>query len=90
MWYNTEGSLMFIAYRHAKFAESGDDSTWRNAKASEKACTMCVRRGNTCLRRLISTYGDVDLGTCVWCQEQSVRCSIAQRGKSSGEGRKRA
>ena len=81
---------MFIAYRHAKFAESGDDSTWRNAKASEKPCTTCVRRGNTCLRRLVSTYGDVDLGTCVWCQERSVRCSIAQRGKSSGEGRKRA
>ena len=89
MRYNTDSSLMFIAYSNAKFAESGDDSTWRNAKASEKACTTCVRRGNTCLRHLVSMYSDVDLRTCVWCQEWSVRCSIAQQGQSSGEGRRR-
>ena len=38
-------------------------------------------------------YGDVDLGACVWCQERSVWCLIAQRGrvgKSSGEKRKRS
>ena len=35
-------------------------------------------------------YGDIDLGTCVWCQERSVQCSIAQRGKGSGKVRKQA
>ena len=53
----------------------------------------CVKCKNTCLRRVIDVYGDVDLGACVWCQERSVRCSIAQRGragKSSGEKRKRS
>ena len=79
---------MFIAYRNVKLAESGDDSLWRNMRASERACTMCVKHGNTCLCQLVSTYGNVDLGTCVWCQEWSVRCSITQWGKSSGEVRK--
>ena len=49
MRYNTEGSSMFIAYRNAKLAELGDYSSWRNARASERACTTCVKRGNTCL-----------------------------------------
>ena len=35
-------------------------------------------------------YGDIDLGTCIWCQERSVRCSIAQGGKGSGKVRKQA
>ena len=46
-----------------------------------------------CLCRVLDVYGDVDLGACVWCQERSVRCSIAQRGragKTSGEKRKRS
>ena len=46
-----------------------------------------------CLRRVINIYSDVDLRACVWCQERSVRCSIAQRGqagKSLGEKRKRS
>ena len=80
---------MFIAYQNTKFAKLGDNSTWRNMRASERACMTCVKRGNTCLHRLVSTYSDVDLGTCVWCQEWSVRCSIAQRGRGLGEGRKR-
>ena len=38
-------------------------------------------------------YGNVNLGVCIWCQEQSVWCSIAQQGhvgKSLGEKRKRS
>ena len=53
----------------------------------------CIKQKNTCLHRIIDTYGNIDLGACVWCQEQSVWCSIAQRGqvgKSSGEKRKRS
>ena len=93
MRYNINGSNVFVAYRNASLADSEDNSNWRNAHASEKACMTCVKRTNTCLRRVIDTYGDVDLGACVWCQERSVRCSIAQRGragKSSGEKRKRS
>jgi hypothetical protein len=94
MRYNHNGSTVFVAYRNASLANSGDDSTWRNARASEKACSACIKRGDTCLRKIVSVYGDVDLGACVWCQERSVRCSIAQRGKarrqSSGEKRKRS
>ena len=54
---------------------------------------MCVKQKNTCLCRVIDMYGNVDLGACVWCQERSVRCSIAQRGqagKTLGEKRKRS
>ena len=40
MQYNTEGSTMFIVYRNARLAELGNDSSWRNARASERACTM--------------------------------------------------
>ena len=53
----------------------------------------CIKRKNTCLCQIIDTYGDIDLRACIWCQEQSVRCSIAQQGrvgKSSGEKRKRS
>ena len=49
MQHNMEGSSMFIAYRNAKFAEWGDDSSWHNARASERACTTSVKHGNTCL-----------------------------------------
>ena len=93
MRYNIDGSNVFIAYRNASLADSEDNSNWHNARASEKACTMCVKRTNTCLRRVIDTYGNVDLGACIWCQECSVWCSIAQQGragKSSGEKRKRS
>ena len=93
MWYNIDGSNVFVAYRNTSLADSKDDMNWRNARASEKACAMCVKRKNTCLRRVIDVYSDVDLGACVWCQERSVRCSIAQRGwvgKTSGEKRKRS
>ena len=53
----------------------------------------CVKRKNTCLRWVIDTYSNVDLRACVWCQERSVRCSIAQQGRagnSLGEKRKRS
>ena len=54
----------------------------------------CIKRKNTCLCQIIDTYGDIDLRACIWCQEQSVRCSIAQQGragkKSLGEKRKRS
>ena len=93
MRYNIDGSNIFVAYRNTSLADSEDNSNWCNARASEKACTTCVKRTNTCLRRVIDMYGDVDLGACVWCQEQSVRCSIAQRGragKTSGKKRKRS
>ena len=93
MRYNIDGSNVFVAYRNASLADSEDNSNWRNTRASEKACTTCVKRTNTCLCRVIDMYSDVDLGACVWCQERSVRCSIAQQGragKSSGEKRKRS
>ena len=78
MRYNIDGSNVFVAYRNASLADSEDNTNWRNACASEKACATCVKRKNTCLRRVIDVYGDVNLGACVWCQECSVRCSIAQ------------
>ena len=93
MCYNIDGSNIFIAYHNALLADSEDVTNWHNACASEKVCMMCVKRNNTCLRWVIDTYSDVDLGACVWCQERSVRCSIAQRGragKSLGEKRKRS
>ena len=93
MRYNIDGSNVFVAYWNASLADSKDDMNWRNARASEKACAMCVKRSNMCLRRVIDVYGDVDLGACVWCQERSVWCSIAQQGwagKTSGEKRKRS
>ena len=77
MRYNIDGSNVFVAYWNASLTDSEDDMNWRNAHAS-KACTMCVKRKNTCLCRVIDVYGDVDLGACVWCQERSVWCSIAQ------------
>ena len=80
MRYNIDGSNVFVAYRNASLADSEDDTNWRNARASEKACTTCVKCKNTCLHRVIDVYGDVNLRACVWCQERSVRCSIAQRG----------
>ena len=93
MRYNIDGSNVFIAYRNASLADSEDNTNWCNACASKRACTTCIKRKNTCLRQVIDTYGDVDLGACVWCQEQSVQCSIAQQGragKDSGEKRNRS
>ena len=93
MRYNIDGSNVFVAYRNASLTDSEDDTNWCNARSSKKACTTCVKRRNTCLHQVIDVYGDVDLGACIWCQEQSVRCSIAQRGrvgKTSGEKRKRS
>ena len=93
MWYNIDGSNVFVAYRNASLADSEVDTNWRNARASEKACATCVKRKNTCLRRVIDVYGNVNLRACIWCQERSVRCSIAQRGrvgKTSGKKRKRS
>ena len=93
MRYNIDRSNVFVAYQNASLADSEDITNWRNACASEKACMMCVKRKNMCLCQVIDTYGDVDLRACVWCQERSVWCSIAQRGrvgKSSGEKRKRS
>ena len=78
MWYNIDGSNVFVAYRNASLADSEVDTNWHNARASEKACATCVKRKNTCLHWVIDVYGDVDLGACIWCQERSVRCSIAQ------------
>ena len=69
MRYNIDGSNVFVAYRNTLLADSKDDTNWRNARASEKACATCVKQKNTCLRRVIDVYGDVDLGACVWCQE---------------------
>ena len=93
MRYNIDGSNVFVAYRNASLADSEDDTNWHNACASEKVCATCVKRKNTCLHRVIDVYGDVDLGACIWCQERSVWCSIAQRGqagRTSGEKRKRS
>ena len=93
MRYNIDRSNIFVAYRNASLADSKDDMNWRNTRASEKACAMCVKRKNTCLCWVIDVYGDVDLRACVWCQERSVWCSIAQRGRAgrtSGEKRKRS
>ena len=93
MCYNIDGSNIFIAYHNALLADSEDVTNWHNACASEKVCMTCVKRNNMCLRWVIDTYSDVDLGACVWCQERSVRCSIAQRGragKSTGKKRKRS
>ena len=50
MQYNIDGSNVFVAYRNASLADSEDNSNWRNARVSEKACTMCVKQTNTCLR----------------------------------------
>ena len=69
MWYNIDGSNVFVAYRNASLTDSEDDTNWRNTRASEKACATCVKWKNTCLCWVIDVYGDVDLGACVWCQE---------------------
>ena len=93
MRYNIDGSNVFVAYWNTSLTDSEDDTNWCNARTSKKVCAMCVKRGNTCLCWVIDVYGDVDLGACVWCQERSVRCSIAQRGragKTLGEKRKRS
>ena len=80
MQYNIDWSNIFVAYCNASLADSEDNSNWRNARASEKVCTMCIKQKNTCLRRVIDMYGNVDLRACVWCQERSVWCLIAQQG----------
>ena len=93
MQYNIDRSNIFVAYRNTLLADSEDDTNWRNTRASEKACMTCIKRKNICLRQVIDMYGNVDLGACVWCQERSVWCSIAQQGwagKSLGEKRKRS
>ena len=93
MQYNIDGSNVFVAYHNTLLANSEVNTNWCNARASERACMTCIKRKNTCLRWIVDTYGDIDLGACVWCQERSVWCSIAQRGragKSSGEKRKRS
>ena len=93
MRYNIDGSNVFIAYRNASLANSEDDTNWHNTRASEKAYMTCIKRKNTCLHWVIDMYGDVDLGACIWCQERSMQCSIAQRGhvgKGSSEKRKRS
>ena len=94
MRYNIDRSNIFIAYRNTSLADSEDVTNWRNARASKKVCMTCVKRNNMCLRWVIDTYGDANLGACVWCQERSVRCSIiaqqGRTGKSLGEKRKRS
>ena len=78
MRYNIDRSNVFVAYRNASLTDSKDDTNWHNAHTLEKACATCVKRKNTCLRQVIDVYGNVNLGACVWCQECSVQCSIAQ------------
>ena len=93
MCYNIDGSNIFVVYHNASLADSEVNTNWCNAHASERVCTTCIKRKNMCLHHIIDTYSDINLGACVWCQERSVRCSIAQRGwagKSSGEKRKRS
>ena len=92
MRYNIDGSNIFVAYQNASLANSKVNTNWCNARASERACTTCIKQKNTCLCWIVDTYGDINLGACVWCQERSVWRSIAQRGhvgKNSGEKRKR-
>src|SRR3979490_2090679 len=69
----------FIAYRDVKHVDSADDSTWRNARCAQDPCSNCTKRGNTCLRRVVDLYGDVDLGACVWYSLRGLGCSIKQR-----------
>ena len=69
MQYNIDGSNVFVAYRNASLTDSKDDTNWRNARASKKACVTCMKRSNTCLHWVIDIYSDVDLGACIWCQE---------------------
>src|SRR3979490_2406418 len=101
MMYNiSSAGDTFIVYRDAKLADMNDNSTWRNARSANPPCTNCKKRGNTCLRRVIDLYGDVDRGACVWCSVRGVGCSIKQqvrgaRGagspkKSSGKGKRKA
>src|SRR3979490_10977 len=101
MMYNiSSAGNMFIVYRDAKLADTNDDSSWRNARSANPPCTNWKKRGNTCLRRVIDLYGDVDLGACVWCSVRGVGCSIKQRvrgargagspKKSSGKGKWKA
>ena len=49
MQYNIDGSNVFVAYWNASLADSEDDTNWCNARASEKACMMCVKWKNICL-----------------------------------------
>ena len=93
MQYNIDGSNIFVMYRNASLTNSKVNTNWHNARASERACMTCIKRKNTCLCQIVDTYGNINLGACVWCQERSVRCSIAQQGhagKGLREKRKRS
>src|SRR3979490_2532115 len=101
MMYNiSSAGDTFIVYCDAKLADTNDDSTWRNTRSANPPCTNCKKRGNTCLRRVIDLYGDVDLGACIWWSVRGVGCSIKQRmrgargagspKKSSGKGKRKA
>jgi hypothetical protein len=52
---------------------------WSLGRFIEKSCTVCTKRGNSCLRVVVNDYGDIDLGACVWCKARSVGCNTAQR-----------
>src|SRR3979490_2737174 len=101
MMYNiSSAGDTFIVYHDAKLTDTNDNSTWCNARSANPPCTNCKKWGNTCLRRVIDLYGDVDLGACIWCSVRGVGCSIKQwvrgvRGagspkKSSGKGKRKA
>ena len=78
MRYNIDRSNIFVVYRNTLLANSKVNTNWHNTRASERVCTMCIKRKNTCLHWIVDTYGNIDLGACIWCQERSVWCSIAQ------------
>jgi hypothetical protein len=77
MHYNASDSDIFIAYRSASLAEKNKTEGWAYVRCATRACTTCVKRGNTCLRKVVDLYGDIDLGACVWCGLWSVKCSIS-------------
>lgn len=82
MAYHPEASPIFVMYRSSK--KAGGWGGWSLGKHVDNACAACRKRGDSCLRVVVSDHGDVDLGACVWCRTRAVGCSTAQRHRRVG------
>jgi hypothetical protein len=86
MRYNCSDNDIFIVYRPAALTEVNETEGWSNVRCAAWPCMTCVKQGNTCLCKIVDLYGDINLGACVWCSQQSVKHSILLHGKGNGEG----
>jgi hypothetical protein len=77
MAYHPNAMPNYILYRSS--TKAGGWNEWALGKHVDNPCAACRKRGDSCLRVVVSDHGDVDLGVCVWCRTRAMGCSTAQR-----------